>query len=106
MKDAFQSPYRADGKSACLWTEITGSAGVFAIDHTDLPGKMHFEKLTFLLHKSGGVTISEPKVRWWVMPGSRVTRLRQARLPGSKRRGPAERHQVRDDFREQGEGLG
>lgn len=65
VKDALQAPYGADGKSACLWTEITGSAGVFALDHTDLPGKMQFDKLTFLLHKSGGVTIDEPKVRWW-----------------------------------------
>lgn len=72
VKDAFKAPYGADGKSVCLWTEITGSGGVFALNPAELPGKVHFDQLTFLLHKSGGITISEPKVKWWGEAGKPI----------------------------------
>uniref|UniRef100_UPI003F49453B hypothetical protein n=1 Tax=Ensifer adhaerens TaxID=106592 RepID=UPI003F49453B len=61
--------YPADGVSVCRWTALTGSNGVFKLNRADLPGKMHFDKLTFLLVKAGGITIKQPVIRWWGEPG-------------------------------------
>ncbi|UTV38118.1 hypothetical protein MYG64_07435 [Ensifer adhaerens] len=65
VKDAFQAPYGADGRSVCRWLQLTGSNGVFSLRRNELPGKMHFDKLTFLLVKASGVTIAQPKIEWW-----------------------------------------
>lgn len=65
VKDALVSPYPADGVSVCQWTQITGVGGVFTLLNAALPGKVHFDKLTFLLYKSGGFSITEPVIEWW-----------------------------------------
>lgn len=73
IKDARAgTPYPADGVSVARWTALTGDKGVFTLNRSDLPGKMHFDKLTFLLYKSSGVTIKEPGIRWWGEVGKPV----------------------------------
>lgn len=73
IKDARAgTPYPADGVSVARWTALTGDKGVFTLNRADLPGKMHFDKLTFLLYKSSGVTIKEPGIRWWGEVGKPV----------------------------------
>ncbi|WP_342242632.1 SGNH/GDSL hydrolase family protein [Ensifer sp. OTU672] len=47
------------------YVAVTGVDGVFTLKHEDLPGKMNFDKLTFLLYKSGGMTLAEPVIEWY-----------------------------------------
>lgn len=66
VKDALAGgTYPSDGVSVCRWTALTGSDGVYTLLNRDLPGKMHFDKLSFLIYKSGGFSLSEPRIEWW-----------------------------------------
>lgn len=74
IRDAFVSPYpTATGASVCRWAALTGSAGVFDLDAAALAGRIHGDKLSFLLVKSGGMTIKEPVFDWWGKAGKRTS---------------------------------
>jgi hypothetical protein len=48
----------------CQWTAIVGDDdGVFGINNLD--GKMLFDRLTFLVYKDGGFTITQPVITWF-----------------------------------------
>lgn len=87
VKDALAGgTYPADGKSVCRWTQLTGSDGVFGLSTKDLPGKMQFDKLSFLLYKSGGFTLSQPRIEWWGDAGkpSYPINVKQERATGAE----------------------
>lgn len=71
IRDGFVSPYPADGASVCRWAALTGAAGVFDLDRAALAGRIHGDRIAFLLVRTGGVTIKEPLFEWWGKAGKR-----------------------------------
>lgn len=69
IRDAFVSPYPADGASVCRWAALTGAAGVYDLDKAALAGRIHGDKLALLLVKAGGMTLKEPVFEWWGKAG-------------------------------------
>lgn len=64
VRDAFASPYPADGDPVYRWTQIAVVDGKFTLDRAALRGRMFGDQVDFLVYKSGGITLREPIVEW------------------------------------------
>jgi hypothetical protein len=70
----FEAAYYSNlGRPEGHWVELSGADGTFTLDQAALRGRMHFDKMSFLLYKSGGFSIEEPAVVWTGMPGKADT---------------------------------
>ena len=85
VKDAFASAdpadYPADGKSVCRWVAVPGDGlGGYPLAGADLPGKLHGDRVTFLLRKGTAPwSMREPSIRWLGQSGKPARPPRQTR---------------------------
>lgn len=62
-RSGFPAAYYTNfGKPEGHWVAVPGSGGVFPIAQADLRGKVQFDKLSFLLFKAGGFSLTNVRV--------------------------------------------
>lgn len=56
--------YAKYGKAEGKWTQITGTDGVYTIAQADMKNYCQYDKFSFLLYKSGGVSLTDIYATW------------------------------------------